>query len=110
MMIRATVESFVAGDVDAQPDRCQDPGSSFADGAGEGHDRQRCAARYFSAVMCFLTIATGTRAGSSLWDSGDDLGRRLAAVQLVRITAASARQVAIVLDHHCHLLALAQGA
>ena len=32
----APVESFVAGVVDAKADGCQDPGSSFADGGGEG--------------------------------------------------------------------------
>src|ERR1035437_5475152 len=35
----APVESFVPGVVDAQPDRGQDPGLSFADGGGEGDER-----------------------------------------------------------------------
>src|SRR5665811_372362 len=45
----APVESFVAGVVDAQPDRGQDPGPSFADGAGEGDERFQAAALCFGA-------------------------------------------------------------
>src|SRR5450759_4061204 len=45
----APVESFLAGVVDAQSDRGQDPGSSFADGAGEGDERLEAASLCFGA-------------------------------------------------------------
>jgi len=46
-----------------------------------------------------------------VWDAGDDLGRRLAAVQLVRIKAATRHGGGYrVRGHHRHLVALAQGA
>ena len=39
----------MAGVVDAEPNRCQDAGSSFADGAGEGDEGFQAAALCFGA-------------------------------------------------------------